>query len=175
MRFFFLQTCYNILDMTKTSTPCAQGGRRLLFSPKPMLLGIRLMLHWEEMTEDELFQRSLDGMLKNSKLDMLQVVRNAKVLSYLRACKINSSNLFASYRANMYRWFERDKDVEIVKYAAKIAPTLFRETFFKTFYQEYRHVEQEHNISHYIQFAYSYSQKAPENAGAEGGNQGPGS
>lgn len=177
MRFHFLQACYARVDRRRNSTKKGEVHSRMLFTPKPFLFGLRLLLHWGDLTEDSFFELGLQGMRVNSKVDLVLLVNSPKVTSYLRACKINISNLHIAARANAYSWFPREEDRAVVMEVAHVAPLLLRTLFLETFYKEYRHVQEAHNRDprYPVRFAHTYSQKAPAHAGIEGGHQGPGS
>lgn len=172
MRQFFLQTCYTVVGRTRNNNLKTPAPKRFLWAPKAMLFGVRLLLHWEELSEPELCDIAITGMLMNSKLGLVSQVATPKVLSYLRACRVNVTNLCPNTRSCSYRWFEREEDVRIFTEAVHKKPSVIRNHLVKTFYQEYDHVRKEHNTGRYLHFAHSYPQEAPEDGGAEGGHQG---
>ena len=137
----------------------------LLWSPKAVMFGVQYMLQAGDITEDVLMKIAVASMCRNTKLPLVELVYSSRWTNTMRKYRVNITNLYSKGRAHRYRWWESDKQLEVIRYAAKNDLDGLRQAALQIYREEYEMESKKHKIRRYLDERFSPEQATAGTAG----------
>lgn len=134
----------------------------LFWAPKPLVYAIMFMLNIHGNRE-EFLKIATMAISRNTKIPVINLVRDYKVRKHLTAYKVNPSNLNYRTRPARYRFVPSDRQHHVVRLAMREYPDEFKKLIMHTLKEEYRYVERDHQHGRRLDPACSPAAYAEQN------------
>lgn len=134
-----------------------RAASRFLWAPKPLIFGIKFMLELQMTDRESLMKIAVVSMQRNTKIPLVDLVRNSGVNKYLYRYKINYTNLYPTNRAHTYEWWKLPHEQKFVNAAIATNIERFKNFAFNLFEEEYEHTHNRHKVGRHLN-----EQRSPE-------------